>query len=205
MKRTGFFIMLALWVLACRKETPEPAPQPEPLLLVPPGFPQPVFPDGNELTPARWALGKKLFYDPVMSRDSSVSCASCHDPARAFGDSVALSPGVGGAPGTRNAPTLANVAYHPYFTRDGGVPTLEMQILVPIQEHNEFDFNILLIIERMLADTTWLSLSREAYNRDPDAFVITRSLACFERTFISGQSPYDRYHFSKENNALSAA
>lgn len=196
---------MALWVLACRKEAADPAPLPEPLLLVPTGFPQPVFPDGNELTPARWALGRKLFYAPMMSRDSSVSCASCHDPARAFSDSVALSPGVAGRPGTRNAPTLANIAYHPYFTRDGGVPTLEMQILVPIQEHNEFDFNILLIIERMLADTAWVRMSREAYDRDPDAFVITRSIACFERTFISGQSRYDRYHFSKENNALSAA
>jgi cytochrome c peroxidase len=196
---------MALWVLACRKEADDPAGAPEPLLLVPTGFPQPVFPDGNELTPARWALGKKLFYASMMSRDSSVSCASCHDPARAFSDSVALSPGVAGRPGTRNAPTLANIAYHPYFTRDGGVPTLEMQILVPIQEHNEFDFNILLIIERMLADTAWVRMSREAYDRDPDAFVITRSIACFERTFISGQSRYDRYHFSKENNALSAA
>lgn len=72
-----------------------------------------------------------------------------------------------------------------------------MQILVPIQEHNEFDFNILLIVERLLRDTAYIRMSREAYNRDPDAFVVTRSIACFERTFVSGQSRYDRYFFKE--------
>ena len=179
--------------------------EPEPLLAVPPGFPNPAFPDGNELTPARWALGKKLFYDPAMSSDSILSCASCHHAAKAFSDTVRFSPGVAGRPGTRNAPTLANIGYHPYFTREGGVPTLEMQILVPIQEHNEFDFNILLIAERLLRDTSYVRMSRDAYGRDPDAFVITRSIACFERTLVSGQSRYDQYFFQKKNAALTGA
>lgn len=198
--------MLAVLWLACQKEPPEPVSvEPEPLLVVPQGFPAPVFPADNELTQARWALGKKLFYDPVMSSDSTISCASCHHAAKAFSDTVALSPGVAGRPGTRNAPTLANIGYHPYFTRDGGVPTLEMQILVPIQEHNEFDFNILLIVERLLRDSTYIRMSREGYGRDPDAYVITRSIACFERTMVSGQSRYDAYFFQGENTALTAA
>ena len=138
---------LLVFLVACRKENQSavPVPDPEPLLLVPAGFPQPVFPAGNELNVARFALGKRLFYDPILSKDSTVSCANCHHPQKAFSDTVAFSPGVFGAAGVRNAPTLANVAYHPYFTREGGVPTLEMQIFVPIQEHNEFNFNILLI------------------------------------------------------------
>lgn len=197
---------LAIMLVACRKESTEvPSEQPEPLLVVPPGFPDPVFPDGNELTPARWVLGKKLFYDPVMSNDSTISCASCHHAAKAFSDTVAFSPGVAGRPGTRNAPTLTNIGYHPYFTREGGVPTLEMQVLVPIQEHNEFDFNILLIAERLLRDTSYVRMSREAYGRDPDAFVITRSIACFERTLVSGNSRYDRHFFQGESEALTAA
>ncbi|MCW5925195.1 MAG: c-type cytochrome [Saprospiraceae bacterium] len=206
MKQVCFVtICLAIALAACRKELPEVSPvEPEPLLAVPPGFPNPAFPDGNELTPARWALGKKLFYDPVMSSDSTLSCASCHHAAKAFSDTVAFSPGVAGRPGTRNAPTLANIGYHPYFTREGGVPTLEMQILVPIQEHNEFDFNILLIAERLLRDTAYTRMSQEAYGRSPDAFIITRSIACFERTFISGQSRYDQYFFQKKNAALTA-
>ncbi|MBL7806067.1 MAG: c-type cytochrome [Saprospiraceae bacterium] len=207
MKQLYFLALgLAIILVACRKESPEvPSEQPEPLLVVPPGFPDPVFPDGNELTPARWVLGKKLFYDPVMSNDSTISCASCHHAAKAFSDTLAFSPGVAGRPGTRNAPTLANIGYHPYFTREGGVPTLEMQILVPIQEHNEFDFNILLIVERLLRDTSYVRMSREAYGRDPDAFVITRSIACFERTLVSGNSRYDRHFFQGESGALTAA
>ena len=205
--KKGLHILLALLFLAaCRKEQqPVPPAEPEPLLAVPEGFPAPVFPADNELTPARFALGKRLFYDPVMSRDSSVSCASCHDPRRAFSDSVAFSPGVGGAAGTRNAPTLANVGYHPYYTREGGVPTLEMQILVPIQEHNEFDFNILLIAERLQRDTSYIRMSREAYGRDPDFYIITRGIACFERTLLSGQSRYDQFFFQGKSDALSAA
>lgn len=204
MIKTGILFILLVSLLACQKEKQEPA-FPEPLLAVPPGFPEPAFPADNELTPARWALGKKLFYDPVLSRDSTLSCASCHLPAKAFSDTVAFSPGVGGLPGTRNAPTLANVAYQPYYLREGGVPTLEMQILVPIQEHNEFDFNILLIAERLQRDTGYARMSREAYGRDPDPFAITRSIACFERTFISGQSRYDQFVFQEKNTALTAA
>ena len=196
---------LALLTAACQKEVQGPSiAPPDPLLVVPPGFPAPVFPAGNELTPARWALGKRLFYDPVSSRDSSLSCASCHHAAKAFSDTVSFSPGVGGLPGTRNAPTLTNIGYNPYFTRDGGVPTLEMQIFVPIQEHNEFDFNILLIAERMQHDTAYLRMSHEAYDREPDPFVITRSIACFERTFVSGQSLYDQYAFQGKNDALTS-
>lgn len=189
---------------ACRKEAPEPVLR-EALLAVPPGFPAPVFPAGNELTPARWALGKRLFYDPVLSRDSSLACASCHHPEKAFSDTVAFSPGVGGAPGLRNAPTLANIAYQPYYTREGGVPTLEMQIAVPIQEHNELDFNIVLIADRLARDTGYVRQSGEAYGRAPDPFVITRAIACFERTLISGQSRYDRYFFQGEKGALTAS
>ena len=190
MKNILAILVLSLF-FSCKKEPAEvPA---EPLLAVPEGFPAPVFPEGNELTPARWALGKRLFFDPVMSSDRTVSCASCHLPERAFSDVQAFSPGVAGRPGTRNSPTLANIAYHPYFTREGGVPTLEMQILVPIQEHNEFDFNILLIAERLNADSSYVRASWEAYDRAPDAFVITRSIACFERTMLSGSSRYDEF------------
>lgn len=192
---------LVLLLVSCSKEPDAP----EPLLSVPPGFPAPVFPADNELTEARFALGKRLFYDVVMSRDSSVSCASCHDPALAFSDKAAFSTGAHRRPGTRNAPTLANVAYQPYYTREGGVPTLEMQILVPIQEHNEFDFNLLLIADRLKQDSTYIRMSREAYGRDPDYYIVTRSIACFERTLVSGNSRFDQFNFQGKSNALSPA
>ena len=169
---------------------------------LPKGFPEVIYPGGNEHTAERWALGKKLFFDPIMSDDGSISCSSCHAPELAFSDDIAMSLGVDNAQGTQNAPSLTNVAYHPYFTRAGGVPTLEMQILVPIQEHNEFNSNIIEIAERMSKDVEYVAMSQAAYDREPDAFVITRALACFERSLISGNSPYDRYSFHEESSAL---
>ncbi len=202
--RYSFFFFL-LVMIACRQEE-ETVPVRIPALMeIPEGFPEVDFPEGNEFTETRWALGKKLFFDPVMSSDSSISCASCHDPALAFSDREAVSLGVHQRPGTRNAPTLANVAYHPYFTREGGVPTLEMQVLVPIQEHNEFDFNILLVAERLATDSQYVRLADEAYGRTPDAFVITRSLATFERSLLSGHSPYDQYRSQGITTAMSTA
>lgn len=171
---------------------------------VPIGFPPVIHPEDNQPTAERWSLGKKLFFDPIMSADGTISCASCHAPEKAFSDDVALSPGVGGLIGTQNAPSLTNVAYNPYFTRAGGVPTLEMQILVPIQEHNEFGSNIIEIGERMSKDSSYVQMSRVAYGREPDAFVITRALACFERSLISGNSRYDQYEFQGDHTALNS-
>ena len=165
----------------------------KPLLYVPPGFPDPPMPVDNQFTEARWRLGKKLFFDPILSSDLSVSCASCHKPELAFTDGKKVSEGVELRPGPRNAPSLANVAYHPYYTREGGVPTLEMQILVPIQEHVEFDFNIVLIAGRLRQDSAYVQESWAAYGREPDPYVITRAISCFERTLISGESRYDEY------------
>ncbi len=199
-------VLFAFLLLGCQKEEPAPYPDiKESILVIPEGFPEPVFPDDNQFTESRWELGKKLFYDPVMSRDNTVSCADCHKPSLAFSDNVALSKGVDEALGTRNAPSLANVAYHPYFTREGGVPSLEMQVLVPIQEHNEFDFNILEIADRLSQDPEYVRMSREAYNRTPNHFVITRALATFERSLISGNSPYDRYVYQGDRFALNQA
>lgn len=160
---------------------------------LPAGFPPVSFPEDNAFTKQRWALGKLLFYDKSLSRDSSVSCASCHLPGFAFSDTTALSKGASDRAGTQNAPTLTNVAYNPYYTRLGGVSTLEKQILVPIQEHNEFDFNILSIAQRLKVNKTYQTLSQQAYGRPLDYYVITRSIANFERTLISGNSPYDRF------------
>jgi cytochrome c peroxidase len=165
---------------------------------IPTHFPEVNHPEGNEFTQARWDLGKKLFYDNILSLDSSISCASCHLPELAFSDNRAFSPGIKNRPGKRNAPSLANVAYHPYLLREGGVPTLEMQVLVPIQEENEFNHNIVDIGKLLEKDSSYVKMAMEAYNRAPDYYVITRSISLFERTLISGNSKYDKYVNKKE-------
>jgi cytochrome c peroxidase len=171
-------------------------------LFIPKGFPTPFIPEDNQLSDSRIALGKKLFFDNMMSRDSSLSCASCHQPQFAFSDGRQKSVGIKGREVSRNAPTLTNVAYQPYFLLDGLNPSLETQVKIPIHEHNEFDFHILLIAERMKQDSLYVSLSKDAYNSEPSPQVIAYAIACYERTLISGNSPYDQYFYQGNNTAL---
>ena len=171
-------------------------------LFIPKGFPTPFIPEDNQLSDSRVALGKKLFFDNMMSRDSSLSCASCHQPQFAFSDGRQKSVGIKGREVSRNAPTLTNVAYQPYFLLDGLNPSLETQVKIPIHEHNEFDFHILLIAERMKQDSLYVSLSKDAYNSEPSPQVIAYAIACYERTLISGNSPYDQYFYQGNKTAL---
>lgn len=211
MRSYGFLIGLCLLSLvSCKKDDPitEPAPSiadpREVLLETPAGFPAVEHPEDNPFSWEKWELGKKLFYDNILSSDNSVNCASCHKIENAFSDVTATSKGAEGADGTRNSPTLANVAYLPYFTREGGVPTLEMQILIPIQEHNEFNSNIVELSEKLNALDEYVQMSQAAFERNPDPFVITRALATFERTIVSGNSFYDQFEQHGVANAMSA-
>ena len=163
------------------------------LFEVPEHFPMPSYPEDNEPDSLKWALGKKLFYDPVMSRDQTISCNSCHIQELAFSDGNVKSIGIDNRIGSRNASPLFNLSYHPYLTREGSVPTLEMQVLVPIQEHDEMDFNIVLIVDRLLQDQEYIDLSKRAFGKEPDAYIITRALANFERSLVSADSKYDKY------------
>jgi cytochrome c peroxidase len=201
-----FIGFIFLWA-ACQKTAPPTVSiETDDYILTPPtGFPQPDVPADNALTKSRIALGKRLFFDPILSRDSSSSCASCHAPYLAFSDSTATSLGVENRLGSRNSPSLANVAYQKKLMREGAVSTLEMQVSVPIQEHNEFDFNMLLAVERLKNRSDYVAAAQKAYERAPDAFVLTRAIAAYERTLISGNAPFDKWFFQNQNTALSAS
>lgn len=201
-KNLLYFTLLIILFIACSLGSTSSKKNNLASIDLPIGFPKINFPDDNLFSQERWLLGKKLFYDKSLSKDSSISCASCHNSSLAFSDSVALSFGVKKAIGTQNAPTLTNVAYQPYYTRMGGVSTLEKQVLVPIQEHNEFDFNILEIAKRLQKNKMYVKLSKIAYNRELDYYVITRALANFERSLISGNSKYDKYINSKNKSGF---
>ncbi|MFT6167763.1 MAG: cytochrome c peroxidase [Vicingaceae bacterium] len=108
-------------------------------------------------------------------------------------------------PGVRNVPSLANVEYHPYLLREGSVPTLEMQVLVPIQEHNEFNHNIVDIVKELQVDSDYIEMSQKAYNRTLDGYVITRALSNFQRTMVSGNSRYDKYRYLEDKNSLNTS
>lgn len=172
------------------------------VLIIPKGFPAPEIPADNKLTQARVELGKKLFFDTIMSRDTTVSCATCHIPEFAFTDRLPKSIGIRGQEVSRNSPTLTNVVYNEHFLLDGVNTSLESQVIAPIQEHTEFDFHVVLIAERLKRIPDYVDLCIEAYNSEPTPFAITHSIASFERTLISGNSPYDKYMFQEKENAL---
>mgnify|MGYP000285982476 CR=1 FL=1 len=197
-KRIPVIFWSALFLLAsCTKDEPV-AYQ----LQVPTWFPEMEIPAENELTEARIALGRKLFYEPLLSSDSSVSCASCHLQERAFTDGISISVGVNNEMGLRNAPTLANIGFAPRFFHDGGVETLELQSQQPLFSVEEMNFSIAGFLERIGNDDEYRRLFEEAYGREPDAFGISRSIASFERTMISGNSRFDAYEYHGIQSAL---
>jgi len=156
-------------------------------------FPLPNIPDNNVLTDERIALGKQLFFDNRLSRNFNFSCASCHKPELAFSDTILVPPGDMILIGKRGSPTLANVAWHPYFFKEGGSPTLETQVQGPIENPEEMDFTFPELIERLSKIESYQQQAQLAYKRELDAFVITRALGAFQRTLVSSNSTYDQY------------
>ena len=170
---------------------------------IPFGFPKIIVPEDNPLSEAKIELGKKLFFEKLLSRDSSISCATCHNPKYAFTDGLEKAKGIKDREVSRNTPTLTNIAYNTSFLRDGVNPSLEAQVIVPIHEKNEFDFHILLAAERLKKKKEYVDLSLAAFGEIPNPKVISNAIASFERTLISGNSRYDQFTFQKDSSALS--
>lgn len=167
---------------------------------LPADFPEMKIPEGNEITKDRVALGKRLFFDKNLSVNGEVACISCHNPALAFADDQSISGGVEGRFAKRNAPTLTNVGYNPVYLFDGFLTTLEMQALVPIQEHEEMDFNMVELAKRLNQDPSYVKQAQKSYGRNAvDGYVITRALGTYQRTLISYNSKYDLYKKGKRN------
>lgn len=147
-------------------------------------------------------FGEALFFDRSLSINNSISCASCHVPENAFTDGKRVAFGVKQRTGFRNTPTLINVGKLHSFMFDSRVPTLEMQALVPIQDTNEMGISMKELIERLSKVPAYKKAAREIYDRDFDAFVLTRSLAAYQRTLTSKGSRFDRF-LGGDKNALS--
>ncbi len=183
----GFLILTSCETVAILKDDPLN-------VRIPGGFPPIVYPEGNEPTKLRVELGRRLFYDNRLSANQTVNCSSCHVLSTAFTDSKTTSTGLAGLPGKRNSPTLANVAWMPRFMMEGGVPTLETQALAPLHDTMEMGMNMMFAVRELNQDAKLRAMSLAAYGRDSiDPFVVTRSLAAFQRTIISGDSRWDRY------------
>jgi cytochrome c peroxidase len=138
------------------------------------------------VTPEKVALGRQLFFDSRLSRDGSIACATCHNPNRAFSTPLSVATGVGGRQGRRNAPALVNRGYGRAFFWDGRMPSLEEQVLKPIQDPNEMD----------------LTLEEASARVKLDVPALSRALASYVRTILSGDAPYDRF-VNGDRSALS--
>lgn len=146
----------------------------------------------SEKNEAQVLLGRRLFYDPIVSRDSSLSCGSCHKSNAAFGDNLPLSIGIQGkAAAVRNTPPLFNLFWRSSFFRDGGIPRLEQVALAPMQDHNELDLPLEQLSLRLQAHPTYSEKFKQVYGQKPDPFTITRALAWFQRSLVSLGSPFD--------------
>jgi cytochrome c peroxidase len=144
-------------------------------------------PDENPLTPEKIELGRQLFNDRRLSRDGMIACVSCHDPSRAFSDGRVKPVGVFGRQGRRNAPALVNRGYGRAFFWDARTSSLEEQVLKPIEDPNEMDLPVEEAARRVSVSA-------------PD---LSRALASFVRSILSGDSAYDRFA-NGDRNALSA-
>ena len=152
----------------------------------------PVPPD-NPLTPDKAALGRKLFHDPVLSEDRSISCANCHDPERSFTDDRPKAVGIFGQVGQRRVPKLLNRGYGRSFFWDGRIPTLEEQVLQPVTNSLEMSLSLAEAVRRLGSDPRYASEFRKVFGRAPDEVGLAQALASYVRTIVSGNSRYDRY------------
>ena len=150
-------------------------------------------PADNPTTPEKVALGKKLFFDKRLSLDGTVSCASCHDPHKAFTDQLTTSIGIKGQRTERNAPSVLNSGFLKNVMFDAHLKTLELQVIVPLQEPTEMGHNMKKLIPQLRAIPEYQAAAQKIFQRDFDAFVLTRAIGAFERSLVSMNSRFDQY------------
>lgn len=145
----------------------------------------------HNLIKTRADLGKKLFSEKILSADSSVSCASCHIPERAFADTVAFSAGIGGKLTKRNTPSVLNMKNRPYYFWDGRAASLEEQALMPIQNPDEMGLPVAEAVKRLNDSKTYKALFQKIFKQDPTAENLAKAFSAFEETLETVDSKFD--------------
>jgi cytochrome c peroxidase len=210
--RTALAALLAL--AACGADE---APSPSPPAAVaydwalPPGLPQPKVPDDNPMTAEKVTLGRYLFYDKRLSGNQTYACASCHEQARAFTDGRARALGSTNQEHHLSSMSLTNVAYATTFGwANPRLRSLEDQALIPMLGTDPVELGLAgleaELLDRLRADPRYQALFPAAFPDDNDPFTldnVVKAIASFERTLLSGSSPFDRYIYGGEDGALS--
>jgi cytochrome c peroxidase len=206
MKRQIAYFLCVITVSFCLSCSDESSPQYIPVLATPSPLqiPQlfadniiaPVIPLDNPQTVEGIALGKRLFFDPILSGDQTQACAACHSPVNAFSDSARFSEGIDGSLGTRNSMPLFNLAwnYNEKFFWDGRVFSLEHQALEPVTNPIEMQNTWEIATSRLQSHPEYPVLFQRAFGTtDISAELVTKAIAQFERTLISANSKFDRH------------
>ena len=152
------------------------------------------------------ALGRRLYYDPALSADKTVSCATCHHSDHGFSDGKPVSNGVQQKTGTRNSPTVFNSAYFEAQFWDGRAPTLEKQAEGPVQNPVEMAHTLKGVEDRLNADATYRNDFAKAFGPGPITYErVEKAISSFERTIVSANSPFDRWKYGHDERAVSQA
>lgn len=214
MKRTilvlgAVFIAFATLVTACK---PDPSFAPEKKeeikFTVPQGWPAPFYSfQNNTLTTDGFELGRRLFFDPRLSRDNSVSCGSCHQPFSAFAQlDHDVSHGVDNKLGNRNSPALFNLNWHTSFFWDGGVNHIESQPINPIQNPVEMDEKVENILPRLKADAVYRDMFTKAFGDETiNSQRLFKALAQFMGALVSSNAKYDKYVRGEAGGTMTAS
>jgi cytochrome c peroxidase len=188
--------ILALSVAAGAPEDPPP---------IPPGLTRIVWPRDNPYTREKAELGRLLFFDKRLSIDETISCASCHDPAKGFSNGAAYATGVRGQKGNRSAPTIFNRAFSLEQFWDGRAATLEEQAKGPIANPIEMDMPHDKLEQRLRGIAGYRERFRRVFGTEEITIDhVAKAIATFERTILSGNAPYDRF-VAGDTSALSPA
>jgi cytochrome c peroxidase len=180
-----------------------------PITSLPLGLPADLWallvPPENPVTPEKVALGRKLYFDTRLSMDGTVSCATCHDPAKGFSDGRKVSTGVGGKTGTRNSPTVLNAVFNEFQFWDGRAGGLEDQAKGPMVNPVEMGMASHEVVSAAVAKVPeYKAEFQKVFGRDPDIDAIVQAIASFERTVVSGNSKVDRF-LAGDKTALTEA
>lgn len=197
-------------------QAPKPAPAVEARHVMPIGTPVEIkaplglppvpIPADNPPTVETIALGRRLYYDPILSADKTISCASCHGAANGFADNKPFSEGVGKKLGGRNSPPVANAAYFNVQFWDGRAPSLEKQAEGPVANPVEMAATLPQVEERLNADPSYREQFAKAWGPGPITYeMVEKSIASFERTVLVADSPFDRWKYGHDEKAVSPA
>lgn len=197
----AILLLFLLVTTSCHDLSPTPAPTPTPFLFESPeGFPPFFDPHDNHTTLEGVALGRKLFYDPILSGDNTQACADCHQQAHAFTDPRQFSVGIDGIAGHRNSMSLVNIAWQPRLFWDGRVLELENQALRPIQDPIEMHENLDNAVSELQADAQYREMFWLAFGTEKvDSTLIAKALSQFQRTLISFNSRFDRWRLGLDS------